>query len=195
MIQDRKTLSFETRPITFQLMATTDSKKAKKKCLGKVTIDLRDYSFHKLEKTLIFAFGDCGATLVLSIFCSWKSFNGDLVDNYEKLKANRSLESGDDITINQSEDFNDENRNGKIEKDEIEKNKKEKHKKHEKNIDKKHEVDSVSTDTTQRKRKKKKRRRRTITSPREDDICASVDVDKDKEIKISEEIMDEDGDN
>ena len=83
MLQDRKTLAFDSRIITFQLMAYADKKKRKMKPLGKLSIDLRDYSFHKREKTLIFAFGDSGATLVLSIFCCWKSFNGDLVDNYE----------------------------------------------------------------------------------------------------------------
>ena len=87
MLQDRKSLSFESRPITFQLMAPRDNKKGKTTCLGKATIDLSNFCYHKLNKTQIFSFGESGVTLVLSILCSWKSFNGDLVDNYDASKA------------------------------------------------------------------------------------------------------------
>ena len=83
MLQDRKTLTFDSRIITFQLMIPRDGKKGKYTCLGKASIDLRQFSFHKLEKTQIFSFGDSGVTLVLSILCSWKIFNGDYVDNYD----------------------------------------------------------------------------------------------------------------
>ena len=86
MQQDRKTLAFDSRIITFQLMSIKESKKGKKPtCLGKTSIDLSQFSFHKLEKTQIFSFGDTGITLVLSILCSWKSFNGDYVDNYDNI--------------------------------------------------------------------------------------------------------------
>merc|ERR1711879_589262 len=84
MLQDRKTLLFDSRVITFHLMSEK-KKKGKSVSLGKTSIDLSQFSFHKLEKTQIFSFGDSGITLVLSILCSWKSFNGDYVDNYDNL--------------------------------------------------------------------------------------------------------------
>jgi len=83
MQQDRKTLSFDSRIITFQIMVPKENKKGKYQCLGKACIDLKQFSFHKLEKTQIFSFGDSGVTLVMSILCSWKIFNGDYVDNYD----------------------------------------------------------------------------------------------------------------
>ena len=83
MLQDRRTLTFEPRVVSFQLMAPKSGKPGKSISLGKAVIDLSHFSYHKLEKTQIFSFGESGVTLVLSILCSWKSFNGDLVDNYD----------------------------------------------------------------------------------------------------------------
>lgn len=89
MQQDRKTLQFDSRLISFQVMSTKETKKGKRTCLGKTTLDLSQFSFHKLEKTQIFSCGDSGITIVLSILCSWKSFNGDLVDNYDASNPNK----------------------------------------------------------------------------------------------------------
>ena len=91
--QDRKSLIFDARPITFTLLAVGSDKKLI--TIGKVDIDLSNFSFHKFENTQIFTFdGSSGATLVLSILCSWKIFNGDYVDNYEeKAKASAHRKS------------------------------------------------------------------------------------------------------
>ena len=84
MKQDRKTLKFDSRPVTFQLLNCTANKKTTE--IGHFALDLSDYCLHKLEKTQIFTVGSSGYTVVISIICNWKSFNGDLVDNYEKGK-------------------------------------------------------------------------------------------------------------
>lgn len=80
--KDRKTLKFDSRPISFSLLAQSKEKKILN--LGSFTLDMADYCYHKLEKTQIFTFENTGFTAVISIICWWCTFNGDIVDNHEK---------------------------------------------------------------------------------------------------------------
>mmetsp|Transcript_21854 Transcript_21854/g.85604 ORF Transcript_21854/g.85604 Transcript_21854/m.85604 type:complete len:707 (-) Transcript_21854:106-2226(-) len=89
MVQDRNSNAFEPRPLHLTLASTPapgakGKKKSKERVLGTLVLDMADYGFHKLQQTQILTMDGSGATLTISIVCTWKAYNGDPVDNYEK---------------------------------------------------------------------------------------------------------------
>jgi hypothetical protein len=70
--QDKKTLSFKERKISFLLKTATK----KPITLGEVTLNLAQFAIHKDDQTQILALARNGPTLVLQVKCEYRQLNG-----------------------------------------------------------------------------------------------------------------------